>query len=104
MIRGFESFKEWFKGYEDGYVIIGGAACDLIMSEEEMSFRATKDIDMVLIIEALTPEWNSINPPAELGEQQMQVAVNGVQKNYPRCIIGAGLANHSKDNGGISIL
>jgi hypothetical protein len=56
MIRGFESFKEWFKGYEDGYVIIGGAACDLIMSEEEMSFRATKDIDMVLIIEALTPE------------------------------------------------
>lgn len=33
----------------------------------------------------------------------MQVAVNGVQKNSPRCIIGAGLANHSKDNGGISI-
>ena len=33
MIRGFESFKEWFKGYEDGYVIIGGTACDLIMSE-----------------------------------------------------------------------
>ena len=57
MIRGFESFKEWFKGYEDGYVIIGGTACDLIMSEEDMPFRATKDIDMVLIIEALTPEF-----------------------------------------------
>ena len=37
MIRGFESFKEWFKGYEDGYVIIGGAACDLIRSEEHTS-------------------------------------------------------------------
>ena len=57
MIRGFESFKEWFKGYEDGYVIIGGTACDFIMSEEDMPFRATKDIDMVLIIEALTPEF-----------------------------------------------
>lgn len=33
----------------------------------------------------------------------MQVAVNGVQKNYPRCKIEVGLANHSKDNGGISI-
>lgn len=57
MIKGFDSFKEWFQGYEDGYVIIGGTACDLIMSEEDMSFRATKDIDMVLIIEALIPEF-----------------------------------------------
>lgn len=57
MIRGFDSFKEWFKGYENEYVIIGGTACDLIMSEEDMSFRATKDIDMVLIVEALTPEF-----------------------------------------------
>ena len=46
MVRGFESFKEWFKGYENQYTIIGGTACDLIMAEEEMEFRATKDIDM----------------------------------------------------------
>lgn len=57
MVRGFNSFKEWFQGYENGYVIIGGTACDLIMSEEDMPFRATKDIDMVLIVEALTPEF-----------------------------------------------
>lgn len=57
MVAGFESFKRHFKGHEKEYVIIGGTACDLIMSEEELSFRATKDIDMVLIVEALTTEF-----------------------------------------------
>lgn len=35
-------------GFEDQYVIIGGTACDLIMENEELPFRATKDIDIVL--------------------------------------------------------
>lgn len=38
-------------------MIIGGAACDLLFSEVELEFRATKDIDMVLIVESLTPEF-----------------------------------------------
>ncbi len=53
MVRGIENFKEWFRGYEDQYVIIGGTACDLLMTEEGLDFRATKDIDLVLIIEAV---------------------------------------------------
>jgi len=44
-------------GYEDQYAIIGGTACSLLMSDEGHEFRATKDIDLVLIIEALTPEF-----------------------------------------------
>ena len=57
MVRGFESFQSWFAGYEDCYTIIGGTACDLIMSEAGQDFRATKDIDLVLILEALTAEF-----------------------------------------------
>ena len=57
MVRGFESFQSWFAGYEDCYTIIGGTACDLIMSEAGQDFRATKDIDLVLIVEALTSEF-----------------------------------------------
>lgn len=57
MVKGFDSFKKWFAGYEDNYAIIGGTACDLIMAEMNQDFRATKDIDIVLIIEALTPEF-----------------------------------------------
>lgn len=31
----------------------GGTVCDILMTEEGLDFRATKDIDLVLIIEAL---------------------------------------------------
>ena len=48
MVTGIESFKEWFKGNEEQYAIIGGTACDILMSEEGLDFRATKDIDLVL--------------------------------------------------------
>ncbi|MDO5044945.1 MAG: hypothetical protein Q4E22_06600 [Coriobacteriia bacterium] len=57
MVNGFTKFKEQFNGYEDQYVIIGGAACDLIMRNEELPFRATKDIDIVLIVESITAEF-----------------------------------------------
>ena len=57
MINGFTKFKEWFKGFENQYVVIGGTACDLIMESEELSFRATKDLDIVLIVESVTPEF-----------------------------------------------
>lgn len=56
-MRGIETFKAFFKGYESQYVLIGGAACDLLFEEAGQSFRATKDLDLVLLVEALTPEF-----------------------------------------------
>lgn len=53
MVTGIESFKNWFEGNENQYAIIGGTACDILMTEEGLDFRATKDIDLVLIIEAV---------------------------------------------------
>ena len=53
MVTEIDSFKEWFKGSEEQYAIIGGTACDILMTEEGLDFRATKDIDLVLIIEAV---------------------------------------------------
>ena len=57
MVNGFLKFREKFQGYENQYVIIGGTACDLIMENEELPFRATKDIDIVLIVESITVEF-----------------------------------------------
>ena len=54
MVSGFTKFKERFQGFENQYVIIGGTACDLIMENEELPFRATKDVDIVLIVESIT--------------------------------------------------
>lgn len=51
MVIGMESFREKFKDYTDCYTVIGGAACDILMSESDFEFRATKDIDMILILE-----------------------------------------------------
>ena len=59
MVTGIESFKEWFAEYEDQYVIIGGTACDILMAEEGMNFRATKDMDVVLIVENISAEFGS---------------------------------------------
>lgn len=54
---GLSVFKEYFKDYAEQYVLIGGAACDIIFEEQDTAFRATKDLDMVLIVEALTQEF-----------------------------------------------
>lgn len=57
MVAGLYKFKEYFKDYTDSYVLIGGAACDILFTENEAEFRATRDLDIVLIVEALTSEF-----------------------------------------------
>lgn len=53
MVRGLDLFREHFRRYSDRYILIGGTACDLAMSEFGETFRATKDLDIVLCLEAL---------------------------------------------------
>ena len=53
MVHGLEKFKEYFENHTSQYVFIGGTACDIIMDDLGATFRATKDLDMVLILEAL---------------------------------------------------
>ena len=57
MIRGYAKFRDKFKGFENQYVIIGGTACDMLFEDRQMSFRATKDVDLVLIVESLTADF-----------------------------------------------
>ena len=53
MVKGLEIFREHFRNFADRYVLIGGAACDIAMTEAGLPFRATKDLDIVLYVEAL---------------------------------------------------
>ena len=57
MVKGLDTFRRYFEQYEDQYVLIGGTACDIMFESNDASFRATRDLDMVLIVEALTPEF-----------------------------------------------
>ncbi len=52
-IRGLALFGQHFSCFRDQYVLIGGVASSLSMDEAGIPFRATKDLDIVLIIEAL---------------------------------------------------
>ena len=53
MVKGLDVFREHFRQYSNQYVLIGGTACDLAMDDAGVSFRATKDLDIVLCVEAL---------------------------------------------------
>jgi len=57
MVRGLDIFREWFAAHADQYVLIGGTAASLTMEDAGLAFRATKDLDIVLHIEALTPAF-----------------------------------------------
>ena len=58
MVRGIEVFQDYFREYADQYVLIGGAACSISFEEQEINFgRTTKDLDVVLIVEAQTKEF-----------------------------------------------
>lgn len=53
MIRGLDLFRGHFAEYRKAFVLIGGVACHEWLSTRGLAFRATKDMDMVLIVEAL---------------------------------------------------
>lgn len=57
MVKGLETFREHFADFTDRYLIIGGTACDLALTEAGLDFRATKDIDVVLCLEAVDAEF-----------------------------------------------
>ncbi len=66
MVRGLDNFKEYFKDYNNQYIIIGGTACSLNFDEIGLEYRSTKDIDLVFVVEAITNDfvnkfWDYIN-------------------------------------------
>jgi len=53
MVRGIDIFKDEFKDFTGSYILIGGAACDWLMHDSGLNFRATRDLDIILVVEAL---------------------------------------------------
>ena len=48
-VLGIELFREAMRGHEGSYALIGGSACDLLMEAQGERFRATKDLDVVIL-------------------------------------------------------
>lgn len=97
MVHGLEKFKEYFGDYTRQYVFIGGTACDILLAELGASFRATKDLDMVLIMEALDASfgetfWQFIEDGGYehrgkgTGENQFYRFTDPKDKTFPKMI------------------
>lgn len=83
MVKGLDYFRDYFKGFENSYVLIGGVACDLAMDQAGLDFRATKDLDIVLCAEVIDAAfadkfWHFVHD----GGYQHQEASTGVKQFY----------------------
>jgi hypothetical protein len=79
--HGLALFRQYFANFSDQYVLIGGTASYLAMDAAGLDARLTKDLDIVLLAEALTPEfgrtfWNFV----DAGGYQVQQ-----ETTAPRC-------------------
>lgn len=77
-MEGLEIFKEAFEAYSDNYVIIGGTACDITMQGTVVRPRATHDIDMIVIVENMTPSfakrfWEFVKEAGYRPEKRKQI-------------------------------
>ena len=57
MVKGLDLFRDHFQEFSNQFVLIGGAACDIALENADFDFRSTKDLDIVLFVEALNAEF-----------------------------------------------
>lgn len=97
MIQGLNVFRDFFTGFEDRYILIGGVACYLSMEDAGLDFRATKDLDIVLSAEALDTEfaakfWAFVKAAGyehqekSTGEKQFYRFSKPTEPNYPHML------------------
>jgi hypothetical protein len=57
MVKGLDIFRDRFRQFDGSFVMIGGAACDEWFTNQGLIFRATRDLDIVLLIEVLNKDF-----------------------------------------------
>lgn len=75
MVTGLDNFALEFKEHKDNFIVIGGTACQLNLEETVVEPRETVDIDIILIVENMTPEF---------GRHFWQYVTNGKYQNKQR--------------------
>jgi hypothetical protein len=83
MIRGLDRFRAHFAEHRKAFVLIGGVACHEWLSTRGLQFRATKDMDVVLVIEAVDRAfvkrfWEFV----EAGKYQFREKASGDRELY----------------------
>ncbi|MGA3244377.1 MAG: hypothetical protein ABSE41_07170 [Bacteroidota bacterium] len=78
MVKGLDLFQKQFESFKGQYILIGGAACDLLYEDAGLEFRATKDLDIVLCLESLETKFTeALWAFVRAGEYQMRERSSG---------------------------
>lgn len=96
MVVGLDVFTEHFKAHTAHYILIGGGACDYHFQTKGLDFRATKDLDIILIVEVLSKDfvnhfWEFIEAGeysiAQIGNKKLFYRfINPKTKGFPKVI------------------
>ncbi len=80
--RGLQHFSDFFKNFEENYVIIGGGAASAYLEDEGLEFRLTKDIDMVLLTNDSSNLNKKITEYITLGKYEINERTDGTPRYY----------------------
>lgn len=81
-VHGLGHFTVAFKEYADGFVIIGGTAASEFMRDSSLEFRATKDIDLVILATSARRLANLIVEYVKEGGYEVREATEGEPRYY----------------------
>ena len=83
MVKGLELFRKHFMVYAENYVLIGGAACEVLLDRAGLPFRVTRDLDIVLCVESLDAEFgNAFWDFVKAGGYKIQEKASGKKKFF----------------------
>ena len=83
MVKGLDRFRQHFYGRSAGFVLIGGAACHEWFARQALTFRATKDLDLVIVVEVLDDAFvDAFSAFVEDGGYQTRERFDGTPELY----------------------
>ena len=82
MIKGLDHFTDHFAGNANDFVVIGGVAAHEIMGTAGLEFRATKDIDLVIIARPAAAFCQKLVSYIEAGQYEVRQSKEGSPGYY----------------------
>ena len=80
--KGMDHFRDFFQDFKDSYVIIGGSAAAILLEDEGLEFRATVDIDVVLLANSSKELNKKFAEYVRAGAYQTKEASEGTPRYY----------------------
>ncbi len=78
MVVGMELFRDKLKGFEECYTVIGGAACDILMSEADIDFKGY----IYIMTNPALPDMVKIGYATDVENRRKQLSTTALPYDY----------------------